>query len=417
MGGTFDMAVARRKATNPAKRIGVLVLNPGGPGASGVRMAVGAKDLFSAEVQERYDLVGFDPRGIAGSTQVRCSGEVIGRKPRDFPRNQAEFDELVAYNRELREDCRKWTGPLFDHVDTLSVVEDMDALRKALGEKKISYYGVSYGTLIGQQYAQRYGANLRGMVLDSVMDHGLNAKDMAASAAAGAEDSFAEFARWCATDAACALHGKPVAQQWKDFLTASDRGELLEFGSIPISPEYAIGRAYSAFIRVEWQQFATWMSELRIGTAPTERPAARGIGTQAHGRFAVFCQDWSMRPASYEDLRRTADAERAAAPAMRFSPELREAMLDCAGWPPPTNPSATTVLAPTTPTIMVANARHDPSTPYAWATGAYKQMRERAVLHTYDGWGHGVYHRGQCNRAAIDAYLLGGPPRDATCGG
>ncbi|MET0136685.1 MAG: alpha/beta fold hydrolase, partial [Kibdelosporangium sp.] len=176
-GEKFDLAVARRKATDPAKRTGILLINPGGPGGSGVNFALGAKGFFSPEIQARFDIIGFDPRGVARSAPVQCSLELLRNPVSTYPTSQAEFDALADYNRKLRDDCRKNTGPIYDHVDTLSVVQDMDAIRRSLGERKINYYGVSYGTLIGQQYAERYGDKIRAMIIDSNMDHSLGTKD------------------------------------------------------------------------------------------------------------------------------------------------------------------------------------------------------------------------------------------------
>ncbi|MBP2475333.1 pimeloyl-ACP methyl ester carboxylesterase [Crossiella equi] len=413
-----DLAVTRRRATRPQQRIGVLVLNPGGPGASGANFALDANRLFSPDVLARYDLVGFDPRGIAGSSPIRCSTEVLDRKPRELPRTEAEFQGLVAYNRELRADCRARSGPLFDRVGTREVAADLDALRRALGESKISFFGVSYGTLIGQQYAERYGDHVRGMVLDSVMDHSLDMTALAATAAAAAEDSLHEFARWCTGDTTCALHGRDVLAFWRDALAASDRGELLEFGEIPIGDRYVISRAYGAFARVDYPSFATWLSQLKIGkpaAAPGPRStAAPSEGTQPNGRTAVFCQDWQLRPGNLAELNRVVAAERAAAPLMRYSPELREALLDCVGWPPATNPQRPARVT-RGPVLQLVGARHDPTTGYAWAQGLARQLGPRAALHTYEGAGHGVYHRGACNRAAVDTYLLTGVPGTASC--
>lgn len=173
-GATFDLALARRVATDPARRIGALFVNPGGPGGSGVSFALAAAATFSPEVLQRFDIVGIDPRGVARSHPVVCSADALGQ-PGDtaLPRSPAEFAALVAFNRRLAADCRQHTGPLYDHVDTVSVARDIDAVRAALEEDEINWYGASYGTLMGQLYAELFPGRIRSMVNDGNMDHSL----------------------------------------------------------------------------------------------------------------------------------------------------------------------------------------------------------------------------------------------------
>ncbi len=148
-GEKFDLAVARRKATDPAKRVGIMLVNPGGPGGSGVNFAFGADSYFSPEVRASFDIIGFDPRGVARSRPVQCSVELLNKQVSPYPENDAEFTALKAYNQELANDCRARSGPIFDHADTIAVTNDMDALRHSLGERKINYCGLSYGTIMG----------------------------------------------------------------------------------------------------------------------------------------------------------------------------------------------------------------------------------------------------------------------------
>ncbi|MFC7645630.1 alpha/beta fold hydrolase [Streptosporangium lutulentum] len=155
-GETFELALARRKATDPAARIGSLVVNPGGPGSSGVSAVFEETFGFTSEITSRFDVVGFDPRGVGRSHPILCSVALAGQAPEVIMRSQADFDRWLAYNEQVRRDCRARTGPLFDHVDTGSVVRDLDALRAALGDDKLTYYGLSHGTLLGQQYAERF---------------------------------------------------------------------------------------------------------------------------------------------------------------------------------------------------------------------------------------------------------------------
>ncbi|MEU6150520.1 alpha/beta hydrolase [Actinosynnema sp. NPDC047251] len=407
-GEEFDLAVARRKATDPAKRIGVLVINPGGPGGSGVDFALGANRYFSTAVQERFDIIGFDPRGVARSRPVKCSLDVLLRQPSTYPTNQAEFDKLGRYNRELAADCRTQTGPMYDHADTIGVVNDIDALRRSLGERKINYYGVSYGTLIGQQYAERYGRNIRTMVIDSNMDHSLDTWRFNETEARTAEDSFTEFVKWCDRTEACALHGRDVAKFWDDLLAKADRGEITD----PNDPTYKvtaddiIGVAFRSFYGPGWQPLAQLL--LDLATAPTT-PAAFAVKTAetVENPFpAVFCQDWGIRVHNQREFSTLVRRANQIAPHMRGSALGHSAMTGCIGLPEKVNNPQHRLHIKNAPKILMLNALHDPATGYEWAVNANRQSRDTTVLVTYEGWGHGVYDRSQCTQQTTDDYLI-----------
>ncbi|MFD1149903.1 alpha/beta hydrolase [Saccharothrix hoggarensis] len=404
-GERFDLAVARRKATDPAKRVGIMVINPGGPGGSGVDFALGADRYFSPDVLARFDVIGFDPRGVARSQPVKCTIEKLNAQPSVYPANQREFDALAAYNRELAADCRAQSGPIFDHADTGAVVQDVDALRRALGEQKINYYGISYGTLIGQQYAERYGRHIRAMVIDSNMDHSLGTWRFNATEAEAAEDSFREFVAWCDRAESCALHGRDVAEVWDDLLARADRGEIVD----PLDPDRKvtaadiIGNAFGAFYGPDWQRLAEWLVELGAGTAS---PVAFAAETAQNPFPAVFCQDWAIRVRDHREFSALVAEANRIAPHMRGSSLGHYAMAGCVGLPGDVNNPQHRLKIRNAPKILMMNALHDPATGYEWAVNAHRQSRDTTVLLTYEGWGHGVYDRSDCTRGATDEYLI-----------
>jgi pimeloyl-ACP methyl ester carboxylesterase len=204
-GARIDLALVRLPATDPAARIGSLVDVPGGPGDSGVDRVLSNRGRFVASLNRRFDIVGCDARGIGRSHPVLCSAELLATEPAPVPASQAEFEARVAFNKRLRADCRARTGPVFDHVDTLSGVHDLEAIRAVLGERTLTFRGRSYGTLLGQQYAERYPHRVRAMVLDSVTDHSLGTEANLLTQAAHVQDAFDEFAGWCGRTAGCAL--------------------------------------------------------------------------------------------------------------------------------------------------------------------------------------------------------------------
>jgi pimeloyl-ACP methyl ester carboxylesterase len=404
-GEQFDLAVARRKATDPARREGILVINPGGPGGSGVDFALYGKDYFSPDVEARFDIIGFDPRGVARSQPVKCSLDKLAAAPSNYPADQAGLDAIGKYNKELRDDCRAQSGPIVDHASTGSVIQDVDALRRSLGEKKINYYGISYGTLIGQQYAERYGDKIRAMVIDSNMDHSLGTRDFMATSAATAEDSFNEFVKWCDRTESCALHGQDVVKVWEDLLARADRGEIHYPGdpTVPLTSDAIISFAFRTFYGPDWTPLADQLAELVAQKPATTVAAAAQVVNYPFP--AVFCEDFGLPVRNYREYASLYASELRLAPHMRGGPQGHSVVMNCLGWTDrPDNPQHRLDID-NAPTVLMLNAVHDPATSYAWATNAHKQSRHDTVLLTYEGWGHGAYDRSACTRGAVDNYL------------
>jgi pimeloyl-ACP methyl ester carboxylesterase len=166
-GRRIDIAISRVRAADPGKRRGVLLMNPGGPGSSGLNMPV-TKQL-PEEVTQQYDLVGFDPRGVGASTPVTCGlGEGQGWSPIQF--DSAKFAEHVVQTREIADKCWAAQPDLLPHITTRNTARDMNVIRMALGERKISYYGISYGTYLGVVYTQMFPRSSDRIVLDSNVD-------------------------------------------------------------------------------------------------------------------------------------------------------------------------------------------------------------------------------------------------------
>ncbi|SHG26775.1 alpha/beta hydrolase [Streptoalloteichus hindustanus] len=407
---TFELHVARRKATGA--RIGVLMVNPGGPGDPGSRLAFQAVRNYSPEVLERFDIIAFDPRGVGASRGIRCSADLLARMPMTSPANQSELDQLIAYNRELREDCRKHSGPVVDHADTVSVARDMDALRRALGERTISYFGHSYGSLIGQQYAELFPRRVRAMTISANMDHSLGIREFVASSAATAEDSFTSFTQWCARTESCALHGQDVAAVWERVLAKADRGvpDPDRPGATLRTPEL-IWRTIGKFKGPDWPGQARLLATIDAQPAPPAHGFAAGAATESgqtreFSFAATFCEDWRFRVTEYREFARLAEIQRAAAPRMRGLPPGRDPVALCAGWPSAPNNPQHVLRLDGAPRILMINARHDPVSAYSWAVNVHRQTRGTTVLLTYDGWGHAVYQRNDCTRSAVDRYLI-----------
>ncbi|MQS10811.1 alpha/beta hydrolase [Streptomyces kaniharaensis] len=179
-GEKVGIAMMRRRASDPSKRIGSLFMNPGGPGGSGYMWATTTR--FGAEVQSRFDLVGFDPRGVARSNPLKCfktqeeadavSGRMVG-----VPITRAEIDATLDADQDYTDACSKNAGPLIEHMSTINVVRDLDRMRRAVGDAQLTFAGFSYGTLIGSTYANMYPSKVRAIIIDGNVDPALRLSD------------------------------------------------------------------------------------------------------------------------------------------------------------------------------------------------------------------------------------------------
>jgi pimeloyl-ACP methyl ester carboxylesterase len=419
-GPTAMLTIARRPATDPAHRIGALLVNPGGPGGSAVDFTFDATSFFSAEVRKRFDIVGMDPRGVGRSTPVLCSQDLVDAKPSPLVTSAREYAAVIDYNRRLAADCASRTGPVFAHVDTLSVVRDMDAVRTALGEEKISFYGASYGSLIGEQYAQMYPQRLRALVLDGVMDHDTGLATFLIQETDAAQDSFDQFVAWCARDTKCVLRGQDIRALWAKLVARARAGTLQNPYDRPSKLNVAdlAAAAFAAFYEPQWYSFAYYLKDA-AGIPATKRTAPPPtVDIVDHSFPAVICSDWYLPITGYPDLRRRLDILAARAPQMLGSPLALAATVGCLGWPTaPANPQRPLIPPPGLPPVLLIGSKHDPATAYAWAQRVARQFGPVGNLLTYEGWGHVVYNRSPCVAGVADAYLVGltRPRAGATC--
>lgn len=398
-GPTFDLAIARRTAKVPGERVGTLVFGPGGPGDSGVDRIKTGMDRFSADVQDRFDVVSFDPRGIARSNPVTCSADLLNKQPSPIITSAAGFRTTIDYNRRLAADCRTHTGPLYDHIDTWQTVRDVDAIRRALGESTISFHGSSYGTLLGAQYAETYPKQVRAMVLESVLDHGSpTTKSFLDVQAAAAQDSFDEFVKWCDASTSCALHGQDIHALWAGLLARSSDPFKLSF------------QVFRLLYDPEWSALAEKLQDLN-----TPSVAAAPTGP-AQNPLAVFCQDWNLPVKDYREY--AAHLQRLARnnQDMRYPGQLTAVSI-CLGAPKANNPQHVLDVHGLKTPVLLANAIHDPATPYRMAQSVQRQLGRSGVLLTYEGWGHGSYNKSPCMQAAVDNYLIKKvvPKRGTSC--
>jgi pimeloyl-ACP methyl ester carboxylesterase len=401
-GEKIHIGLARRQAKDPAHRIGSILMDPGGPGGSGVGLVMFGSP-FTEQVNARFDVVGFDPRGINTSSQLRCDADLAQQAAgAKHPTSQAEFDTLASLNRQLHDSCRANSGGLDKHVGNIETVHDMDAIRAALGDKKLTYLGYSYGSLMGQQYAEVFPHRIRALVMDGNMDHSLRtAWDFMRSETAPVEQAFVEFADWCDTTATCPLYGTDTKAVYADLRARAKAGTLVDPDGNALDFYGLASTAFAAVRPQSWGQLAGYFKDLRDGAATATFAVVDNITYPS-----IWCNDWNYPIRNYAEYQSLRTRLALKFPNVEWSPYVDHAMTCVGSGTKATNPQARLDVDHAPPLVMVGNV-HDPATVYEWNLAAARQSGARLI--TYEGWGHTAYGDGgpsECVNNAVDAYLI-----------
>lgn len=422
--GSITLSLNRLPATDPAHRIGPLLLNPGGPGGSGTEVvAYGGMLLGTPALQplrQRFDLIGFDPRGVGGSQPVRCDAPVYDPGSPAFPSTSAQYQAMLDSAHRHGSDCAHRTGAEIGHVDTVSAARDMDAIRQALGDRTISYLGVSYGTELGETYARLFPGHLHRTVLDGAIDHSRPMATDAVDEAAAIQAEFSRFTAWCGATASCALHGQDIPAGLAALIARADRGEITDptLKRRLTSTEITAGVYDHLYMTAMWPDLATSLaSAAATPSDPSKLTEAIPAKDPTYPSYrAISCHDFAPKVTGLGDLAAREKAVRRAAPDMWRYSEFWDMTTGCAGWPVrPANPPHRERVTGAPPVLVVGNT-HDPATPYPWARALSGQIAG-SRLFTVDGDGHTALYNSACGRAAEVAYLTGGtlPAPGATC--
>jgi len=423
-GAQTTVAVARRPADDASRRVGVLFYNPGGPGDGGTSYVQFAEQVFSPTLRRRFDLVGMDPRGVGGSVRPRCSVPALTPDTTVFPRTRSQYERLLRHNREVGLSCLRGTGAVLGHMDTVTAARDHDALRQALGERRVSWLGLSYGTQLAANYAQLFPRRTRAMVLDAALEHSLPEVVQVADEAMAAEDSFNRFTAWCRTAATCALRGRDVGRVFDRLVARANRRPIPVEGAMrPVNGD-DIRLGTIGLLRFKEPSIygpdLSWAGLSRALKATLEGNAAPfappPLGAPQDGLFtllAIGCLDYVPQISSYGEMRQRIRMGREVAPHLQGAAETWQ-VNRCIGWPVPVANPPRTLHVRGVPTLVV-HATHDPSLPYKWAVSLAAQIDGSDLL-TRIGDGHTSSHNSACVIRAIDRYLVRPrAPADRVC--
>ena len=421
-GPTLGVEVIRLPASNGDARIGSLVLNPGGPGGSGLDYARAARAVTSEALRERYDIVGFDPRGVGASNPIRCLDDlqtdafISADASPDTPAEVADLDRLSA---ELGTACQQRSPDLLAHVGTLDVARDLDVLRAALGDDHLQYLGKSYGTDIGVTYAELFPTGVGRMVLDGAIDASLDGTELSLGQAEGFERALRRFAEMCPTIDGCPLAANPdvAMSEVRDFLSDLDANPLPGVGDRRLTESRAvlgiIGSLYDS--DSGWPVLSEGLARafegdgaplLEIGDRYTDRDSSGHYLSNANDAiYAVNCWDKPATPGTAATAKLADDW---AAKFPTFGRYLAWGNLPCATWPGHSSVTSQAATAEGSPPILVVGTVNDPATPVEWARSLARQL-SRGVYLEWTGDGHTAYQRGSaCIDEKVDAYLIEG---------
>ncbi|MFN3866998.1 MAG: alpha/beta hydrolase [Demequina sp.] len=428
-GRTIELALNRHRALDADARLGSLLINPGGPGGSGLGMTEYFVTIAGEDLLGAYDVVGFDPRGVGASTPVQCgSDEQIDAFyiPDEAIETQADLDAANARVADFAANCRLESGAVIENVDTVSAARDMDVIRAAVGDEQLNFLGMSYGTQLGATYAELYPENVGRVVLDAAVDFLLPSVELARGQAEGFENALTNFLRWCGQRDTCPLEGGVDAQKsqlsamteralQQPYESGTDwdvNGNLFVYGVIvTLYDEASWPYLEIALEEVAGRGEAAGMYELANFYLDRDGLTGEYLNNSTWAFTAIGCLDGvPEEPWTIED------SEELLAEMVEASPTFGwwfASGAGCDAWPWTADQHITSLdVAATANEMLVIGTTNDPATPYWWSESLAERLD--ASLLTYDGEGHTAYGRSnQCIIDAVDGFLVDGQMPDS----
>ncbi|MEV5440319.1 alpha/beta fold hydrolase [Streptomyces sp. NPDC052682] len=426
-GKKLDLAISRVKASAEKERRGVLLINPGGPGTEGLDEPVSG--VLPKSVTRRYDLVGFDPRGVGSSSPVTC-GLTSEEQNRERPYKAETFAKDVKWARTVAEKCDAEQGDKLRHITTRNTARDMDVIRAVLGEKKISYLGYSYGTYLGAVYTQMFPERSDRFVLDSAVDPARVWRGVMQNWAEGAEPAFDRWAEWTARrNSTYRLGDTPEAvhKTFYDLVARADRKPIGFDGTsltgYDIRSESRV-RFFGVLDAAKWIANVKKAAEGRAPSAGQDLKArtqaqpsfGRAVPLDNEGAafWSIACADTRDWPRDPEQYRNDAIRDKATYP---LYGDFASNIKPCAFWKKQGSEPATRVDNKVK--ALILQYEWDSQTPLTSAQGLRRVMKGAKMLTVAGGDGHGVYGSYTCADKTATAYLTTGklPAKDVTCKG
>lgn len=414
-GEKLDLAVARASQAEAGQKIGSLLVNPGGPGASGLDIVTYIASQLPAAITDRFDVVAWDPRGSGRSAPVQCGTQLDYLFDLDTaPDDATELAALEGAAKRFVDTCVAKTGDRLRHISTADTVRDLDQLRAALGDDKLTYLGLSYGTYIGGLYASTYPERVRALVLDGALDPTLSAEDVSVQQSKGFDASLQAFFTWCAQRSSCAFHPRGDPRVAYAALAQRIDEHPISDGDAVFGPtQLDIGVAALLYGgNAGYRTLAEGLRDLEDGKAAVLRMASDlYLGRTSDGTYnaewaafiAISCADGpNLTVAAAEALQR-----RAAIEAPEFGAANVGLGYQCSYWPyPPTRTGPITFAAPTAPPIVVVGTRGDPATPIAWAEGLAAQFGNGRLVSVDDTTHTASLNGNRCLDAILIRYFV-----------
>ncbi|WP_232247612.1 alpha/beta hydrolase [Kitasatospora azatica] len=439
-GDSLELALVRERARNTGQRVGSLIVNPGGPGESGVAMVKDGTEQFDGPLHDRFDIVGFDPRGTGDSSPVRCltDQQRDAQDQQDDPADpQARKAVRAQRDKSYAAACEAGSGKLLPYVGTRNTARDMDLLRQALGDARLNYLGVSYGTYLGALYAEEFPTRTGRLVLDGAVDPAADKLDSSVQQQIGFEKSLERFATDCVTKHPddCPLGSDPAkaGENAAAFLDGL-RDKPLPTGDHD-GRKLTSGLGWTgALLFLYGDQDTAWRelrsalsSAIRQGSGDRLLAAADAYnGRDKNGHYtasddaqtAIGCADAASPTPSAARVQQVLGELKQQAPLLNRDTTAEDVQgAGCADWPFQTTEQPHTVRAEGSAPILVIGTTGDPATPYQSAVNLAKGFANATLL-TRQGEGHAAFGSGNsCVDSALDGYLVSGtvPAANTSC--